>query len=195
MIRGLASPVYPGAVAADAPAVVLNGLAACTLIDPAVAISNQALASGTIFAVQAQVFKPGPVTTCGFNIGTAEVGGTAGENLIGCYTADGQTQLAVSGDLSSAGTVGNWTGTGTKATPMALTLPNAPYVWMLLLAVWATTAPAIRAAGSSAGAANIGAVSPVRVGVQATAQTALPATFNPAALTVGGGMAIGLGLW
>jgi len=185
------------AAAPAMPAVALNGMKACTLDDPAGASNGQALTSGTIYAVQVEVFNPlTAVANCGFNISAGEAGGTAGQNLIGFFSADGTTLLGQTGDLSNAGTTGNWTTAGSnKVTPVAFSLPATPYIWALVLAVFVTTAPSIRCPSSTVGAGFVTSTNIVRAGTLGVGQTALPANFLPANVSNAGALLPLIGLW
>lgn len=159
-------------------------------------VTNVALVAGSVYITQLMIFSTGPFSQLGYNCGTAEVGGTAGQNFIGIYTADGQTQLAITGDLSSAGVTGNWTGAGTKATPCAGTIPaTTPFLWAAVLANAITTLPSLRCSGNASGAGNIGPNAVERINILSTLQTSLPASFAPPTALSGTPLNIGIGLW
>jgi hypothetical protein len=162
-------------------AVVAHGLAASSYDDPACATAGGiAITSGTTQATFLNVYKAIAVTNLYCVISAAGVTLTAGQNLVGLYSLDGQRQLGVTTDQSAA-----WTSTGKVVMPFAggvVPVVPAGGCWAVLLSV-GTTPPTVRSAVASAvGIIAFGQGSIITTGTLAAGQTVLPTTFNPATI-------------
>jgi hypothetical protein len=165
------------------PAQLLHSAKAGVFLDPAELSAAPSFTSGTIIATAMMVFSPGVASNLVMRIATALVTPTAGQNLVGVYSADGSTQYGLSGDQSAA-----WGSTGNVVmTPASGTFQlTGSFVWVLILCV-AVTPIAVQSgtAAAAAGLVNVGPtgglVSPRRSGTAGTGQTALPASFVPGA--------------
>lgn len=135
------------------------------------------LTSGTVTLAQLVVRDAVTANRIFVRITAAGVGLTAGQNFVGLYNAAG-TRVALSADQSAA-----WTGTGVMSP--ALTAPvglSAGKYWVALLSNGATP-PTFRC-GNQGGDGNAGlAGATLRYATAAVAQTSLPVSFVPAALT------------
>jgi hypothetical protein len=142
--------------------------------------------AGVAFTAQAvnlmriNVRAPMKISNVWFHLASAAVTLTAGQSFVGLYNSAG-TLLSGSAAIDSVltGTPG--------AVSAALSTPQivgAGFYWVAILVASATTAPKIAVAGNSAVNANVGlAPAQSRFGVGATAQTTLPATITPPAIS------------
>jgi hypothetical protein len=157
---------------------IANGLACCSFDDPALSPnSGAAMTSGSTYASFMNTYKPVPVVNVYCVVSGAGATLTAGQNLIGIYSADGQRLLATSPDQS-----GLWTAIGNKIAAVSFTPPIGG-CWAVVLSV-GTTPPTFRSNTAVAvTVANFGPSVIPTCGIIATGQTALPANFSPAAMT------------
>lgn len=155
-------------------------------LDPATCNSQGQPVSGSPITFRIYIPKAGTVSVIGFQFPTAGATFTAGQNFAGLYS-DAGNLLSGSADQTA-----NFAGTGLKA--VSLTTPQAvaadSFVRAVIL-VNAGTTPQIRAGTSSGVSANLGLTgSAQRFGQIAGPLTALPASFDPSAVSTVPGMLI-----
>lgn len=144
-------------------------------------------ASGTLYGLRIPVPVTISVTNMWIYVNTAGATLTAAQNLLGLYTSAG-AKIAQTADQATA-----WTATGLKSAALTggpFTIVGGPnvYVYAAILSV-GTTPPVFR--GINILSAMLNANQTVGLGgrcVAQTAQTTIPATFAPAAVS-------GLGQW
>jgi hypothetical protein len=123
------------------------------------------------------------------NVGTAAVGGVAGQNFAALYNSAG-TRVAVTADQTTP-----WSTTGVKS--MAFTVSanlTAGKYWCALLSNAATTDTGF-ARGTSSATINAGcSAAASRFGVFSSGLTATPTSFAPASITQTGFVSFWAGL-
>lgn len=141
--------------------------------------STSAPTSGTTYSIRCYVPASCTLNSLAMRVATIGSGLTAGQNLLGVYSAAG-AQLGTSADQSTtwAGT----TGSKTMALSTPVSLTGGVYIYIVVLSV-GTTPPTFNRTTNS-GTENMGLTgASIRWGVIATGQTALPASFTPANIT------------
>lgn len=138
------------------------------------ASSTNILTSGTVYLHKLWLPAGSTVNSLGWTITTAGATLTAGQSLMGLYSAAG-TRLAVTADQS-----GNWTSTGFKnpaiTAPLAITTSGYYYVAILSVGTTPPTGASSPGLQTTYNAGVTGAN--LRHAIGATAQTALPASIT-----------------
>jgi hypothetical protein len=145
--------------------------------DPYFAASSAIAVNGTVYVVKLPIRRAVTVDTILWAIGTAGLTPTAGQNEVGLYSSAG-TRLAatnVDADISSS---------GSKSTAIAAqALTAGSFVWVAFV-FNAATGPTLLRGSSFETSPNINTTAATRrAAVAATAQTVLPASFTPSALS------------
>lgn len=152
-----------------------HGFAAWTH-DPYYPASSVIAVNGRIYAVKLLIRRNMTVDTLWWSVATAGATPTAGQNEVGLYSSAGVKLASTNVDavISSTG------GKSTAITAQSLTAGT--FVWQLFL-FNAATAPTLVRGSSFESTPSINlATTALRAAVVASAQTALPASFDPANL-------------
>lgn len=156
-----------------------HGLVAWSF-DPVLAVVSSALTGGTVYLTKLQIHASVVITKIYWNVATAGVTPTAGQNEVGLYDSAG-TRLAVTNVDSVIGSTGLKTTTITSQT-----LAANGFCWVAMV-FNAVTIPAISRGSAAVNSAvlNVGlSAATARYATGSTAQTSLVASVTPSSFAL-----------
>lgn len=138
--------------------------------DPLNATGSATSVSGTVYFVRLILRSAATIDNLYVTVGAAGSGLTAGQNLVGLYTAAGVKVVEGADQTTAFGT------TGLKTVAVTPTAVAAGHYFVAMMSNGATPANFMR--GNSASSSALNALGVLRH-INITAQTSLPASFTP----------------